>query len=598
MNTLKKIAFCITAAVALLTASCKEDELNVAVTNVVVEPMSLRMVIGDEEALTAIVEPESATNKDVVWTSSNKEVATVSEDGKVTALEQGEAKISVTTVDGGFRTSCIVTVFKARVYATGVTLNADSITLEQGRQFRLIAAVQPEDVTDTYVSWRSDSSLIARVTPSGNVQAIGVGTTKVFVTTRDGGFRDTCIVTVAPKVIRVEEVMLSHSTLTLTPLAPVAQLTATVNPELAQNRQIDWVSSNPAVATVTSTGEFTAQVTNVGTGTATITVTARDTAISASCEVTVGGMELVPTVNLSMGAHLRAAMENVNNVGKKLVLPEGYQFQIDTTITPAGSMIVEGSGATQANIICAVTGAFNIPTTAGTVLEFVNLNIYRDNAGNSDSHVINTNANCLATRIAFTSCRLADFGRNFMRARNSTVYDNLYFDSCVFENMGVTGGNYGFIHLENDAVVRNIVIKNSTFNKNGCHFIHANTATTRIETIDIQNCTFYQMVGSSNSRWFINVNTGSPGATITMKNVILGSTERANNGINRAGNPTETYVNVYQTTDWNLSTGTIDEATQYNGTATDLFVDPANGDFHILDAAFAGNGTAGDPRWY
>jgi hypothetical protein len=66
--------------------------------------------VGKTVQLTAVVEPEDATNKDVTWSSSNESVATVDASGLVTAVSAGEATITVTTVDGGYSDSIVVNV--------------------------------------------------------------------------------------------------------------------------------------------------------------------------------------------------------------------------------------------------------------------------------------------------------------------------------------------------------------------------------------------------------------------------------------------------------------------------------------------------------
>ena len=91
-------------AIALVSAiaftSCKkDDDKRVAVSGVTLEPTSLSLEVGDVEPLTATVHPDNATNRKVIWTSSNKDVATVDDDGHVTALAIGSAKITVTTQD-------------------------------------------------------------------------------------------------------------------------------------------------------------------------------------------------------------------------------------------------------------------------------------------------------------------------------------------------------------------------------------------------------------------------------------------------------------------------------------------------------------------
>jgi len=71
-----------------------------------VDPEELTLAVGDTETITATVSPANATNKDVTWESSDDTVATVA-DGVVTAVAKGTATITVTTVDGGFKTDTV-----------------------------------------------------------------------------------------------------------------------------------------------------------------------------------------------------------------------------------------------------------------------------------------------------------------------------------------------------------------------------------------------------------------------------------------------------------------------------------------------------------
>ena len=74
----------------------------------------LDLVAGQTEGLSFRIAPEDTANKNVIWSSSNDQVATVSEDGFVTAVEAGTAKITETTEVKGLSASCNVTVI--RVY--------------------------------------------------------------------------------------------------------------------------------------------------------------------------------------------------------------------------------------------------------------------------------------------------------------------------------------------------------------------------------------------------------------------------------------------------------------------------------------------------
>ncbi len=82
----------------------------VAATGVSLNTETLSLMTGESETLVANVEPADATNKAVTWESSDTSVATVDENGKVTAVKEGSATITVRTDDGGFTDTCEVTV--------------------------------------------------------------------------------------------------------------------------------------------------------------------------------------------------------------------------------------------------------------------------------------------------------------------------------------------------------------------------------------------------------------------------------------------------------------------------------------------------------
>ena len=88
----------------------------VPVTGVTMNKTSTSLYVGDTETLTATVAPDNATNKAVTWTSSDSAVATVDQNGVVTAVAHGTATITVTTEDGNYTATCTVTVSR---YSTG-----------------------------------------------------------------------------------------------------------------------------------------------------------------------------------------------------------------------------------------------------------------------------------------------------------------------------------------------------------------------------------------------------------------------------------------------------------------------------------------------
>lgn len=117
-----------TASPATITVAAK----TVAVDSVAVSPTSLNLEVGQTGTLTATVKPGNATNKTVTWTTSNDKVATVDNNGVVTAVGKGTA--TITAAAGGKTATCTVTVKEpAHVHDADVTVDAKASTCkEQG----------------------------------------------------------------------------------------------------------------------------------------------------------------------------------------------------------------------------------------------------------------------------------------------------------------------------------------------------------------------------------------------------------------------------------------------------------------------------------
>ena len=245
----------------------------IAVTSVVLGNTELTLVEGEEEKLAVAVTPENATDKSVVWESGNESVATVSQEGLVTAVGEGKATITVKTNDGGFSASCEVTVKKKVIAVTGVKLSAASMTLREGDKGTLTATVEPANATNKNVEWwTSDLDVVSVTSTSGGsngyVEARGAGKATVTVKTEDGEFSASCEITVEKKEVPVTGIALEQSSLLL-PVGNTYTLRAHVQPSNATDQDIQWGSSNGGVATVDQTGKVTA----VAAGTADIIAT-------------------------------------------------------------------------------------------------------------------------------------------------------------------------------------------------------------------------------------------------------------------------------------------------------------------------------------
>ena len=257
------------------SASCEVtvNKKVIAVTSAVLGNTELTLVEGEEEKLAVAVTPENATDKSVVWESSNTAVATVDQEGLVTAVGEGKATITVKTNDGGFSASCEVTVKKKVIAVTGVKLSAASMTLREGDKGTLTATVEPANATNKNVEWwTSDLDVVSVTSTSGGsngyVEARGAGKATVTVKTEDGEFSASCEITVEKKEVPVTGIALEQSSLLL-PVGNTYTLRAHVQPSNATDQDIQWGSSNGGVATVDQTGKVTA----VAAGTAYIIAT-------------------------------------------------------------------------------------------------------------------------------------------------------------------------------------------------------------------------------------------------------------------------------------------------------------------------------------
>lgn len=180
------------ALVGLSAASCVKT---VPVSGLSVSQTSLTLTEGEEAHLTVTVVPDNATDKSVVWKSSDAAVATVN-DGLVRAVAPGTATITVATPDGQQTASCFVTVNRQAVPVTSVSLDQTSLEMLVGDEVTLTATVSPADADIKIVSWSSDNEAVATVA-DGKVKAVGAGDATITVTTTDGGKTATCAVTVS-----------------------------------------------------------------------------------------------------------------------------------------------------------------------------------------------------------------------------------------------------------------------------------------------------------------------------------------------------------------------------------------------------------------
>ena len=257
------------------TAQCKITVIQ-PVTGVRITTSEVKLAVGKSKALAWNIFPEDATNQKVTWDSSDTTVATVDQNGIVTAKKAGVTVITATTVDGGYTSTANFTVY---VPVSGVEVSATSIKVPKGETRLLSAIIKPTNATNKAVSWVSSNTSIVKVNEAGQVTGVAKGSATVTCKTADGAYKASCTVLV---VQLVEKVTIDASSVSLQ-AGKSKTLTAKVSPSTATYPTVKWSSSNTKVATVDANGVVKA----VAGGSAVITAKSADGNAQATCKVTV-----------------------------------------------------------------------------------------------------------------------------------------------------------------------------------------------------------------------------------------------------------------------------------------------------------------------
>lgn len=261
-----------------IIATCTFSITAIPVTGISLSSSHLNLLVGGEaELIVPTVLPQDASNKSVIWTSSNVNVATVSK-GIVKAIANGSATITATTVDGSKQAICNVNV--SSIALTGIRFAETTKTLlTNGEASTLIVNFTPANASNKNLIWETTNinkaAIVNGVLTPGNIS----GTVTITAKSEDGGFIASCLVTVQNPVTGV---VIKSSDISMSLSGSDTTLVAIVVPTNASNKNVRWTSSNENVVTVAN-GLLHA----VGMGTALITVTTEQFNKTASTTVTV-----------------------------------------------------------------------------------------------------------------------------------------------------------------------------------------------------------------------------------------------------------------------------------------------------------------------
>ncbi len=253
-------------------------------------------------------------NNSATWTSSNTNVATISSDGVLNALNVGTTTIRAQVGDAYEEYE--ITIQDEPILVESIRLNKSSFTLMEGDTDTINATYSPFNAEDIPVYNIADPSIIS-ISSNGTITALKAGTTTINV--HSSNVSVTATVTVNPKPVPVESIDIDDTL--ILEKGEQRQINVTILPENATNKTINWASTDTTVATVSSTGIVTAKK----KGTATIMATTNN-GKTALCSVTVTeipvtGITLSRTsANLVVGQSvpISATVLPINAVNKEI----------------------------------------------------------------------------------------------------------------------------------------------------------------------------------------------------------------------------------------------------------------------------------------
>lgn len=236
-----------------------------------------------------------ATGINYTWTASSSAISIQSRTNKNCTIKgntAGTAKLNYHCsyyIDGSYRTMDFyydITIKSNTIEVSRIEMTPSSATLEIGETIQLSATAYPTNATNRSLNWTTENYSVASVSSSGLVTARGAGRVWIWARATDGsGAGNYCVVDVKEPT-KVSSIELSEKEATME-VGEVLTLTASVLPDNARNKSVDWTSTDTDIATIAN-GVITA----VAPGECDITCTSTDGSdISAVCHIIVNEPE-------------------------------------------------------------------------------------------------------------------------------------------------------------------------------------------------------------------------------------------------------------------------------------------------------------------
>lgn len=259
------------------TAYCKLTVLE-AVTGLKLEPNKATLDVGERLKLTPVFVPETASNTEVTWSSSDDAIASVDKNGEITAKQGGVVVIQCQSDDGGYNAVCVLTVVEE---ITELKITPEQYKLGLGKTFQLKVEIANSTASSQEIEWYSSDESVVEVDKNGRIRGMSLGYATITAMALDGSDAEaTCEVRV---VTEVTGMTMNYTSITLIQ-GNTFQLEAAIRPANATYNTAAWESDDSEIAMVDDDGIVTA----ISPGTAWVTAKARDSSGKyCKCYVTV-----------------------------------------------------------------------------------------------------------------------------------------------------------------------------------------------------------------------------------------------------------------------------------------------------------------------
>ena len=394
------------------------------------------LFIGETTRISTAFTPEDATMQQVIYSSRNEEIATVDQNGLVTALKKGTVTLDAAAADGSGRTASIRLTVKQQ--PESITLSETSFVINVGKTKRITAQVLPAATNDKSVTWTSSDESVATVTSNGTVKPVAPGACTITCASKDlPQVYATATVEVHQLVTRVAflEKSLSFDVNT------TCQTYWEIEPANATDQSVTFSSSNEKIATVDENG----LITGLKRGSCTITVKTADGS-NRKATIKINVLQPVTGVHMEKGTY-------------RVGIDEG--LRIKAVLEPSDASNTNMTWSVADSSIASVRGSNNRPVVTGKRWGTTTVTGVTEDGGFSATATIKTGNYNKAVQI--TDLYVSDNKIKIVVKNESNMnITKFFFDiscydmygnplPCCTDGTNTFGGSYGYTLYEGDS---------------------------------------------------------------------------------------------------------------------------------------------------